>query len=233
MANDRIIARFASNAEFHQNRYWQSLDESVEDGVVWLDLGAGSTLHNAWVPPDTQAVASRAKRIVGCDLVTEHLRENPWLDDRVVCNGEALPFREGVFGLVTANMVLEHLSEPSTVFAEVRRVLAAAGKFLFVTPNRRHPIIGVLAVVLNRRARRRLAVDYEGREAEHVFPTFYEANTVGKLTRELGRLGLAGEIGAFASYPLIPRPKWLVMLECLGIRWLGFKSNILGSVTVR
>lgn len=51
-------------------------------------------------------------------------------------------------------MVLEHLENPRLVFQEIARVLAPGGRFLFVTPKKRGPLVAIASVVLSRRGRK-------------------------------------------------------------------------------
>src|SRR5262249_21660776 len=48
----------------------------------------------------------------------------------------ALPFSSGVFDLVTAFEVIEHLTDWRRLLSEARRVLSPAGVFLVSTPNK-------------------------------------------------------------------------------------------------
>ncbi len=52
----------------------------------------------------------------------------------VVADAHRLPFREGVFQRIECDAVLEHVRQPETVMAEMRRVLAAGGYLHLVTP---------------------------------------------------------------------------------------------------
>jgi SAM-dependent methyltransferase len=54
---------------------------------------------------------------------------------RGVC--ETLPYRDGTFDAVVCCLVIEHVFEPDTVFAEVARVLSPAGRFLLIV---NHPL---------------------------------------------------------------------------------------------
>lgn len=101
----------------------------------------------------------------------------------LVCGfGDALPFPAESFDLVIALWVLEHLSQPERVLAEVRRVLAPGGHFLFLTPNARHPLI--LANRLNwafPAVQRLLIPRLYGRAEADTFRVHYRANTLERL----------------------------------------------------
>jgi SAM-dependent methyltransferase len=59
---------------------------------------------------------------------------------RACAEATHLPFADGVFDLVTSSWVLEHLPDPALTLAEIARVLRPGGRFIFLTPNARHPL---------------------------------------------------------------------------------------------
>ncbi len=236
MATGNLVTQLAPSAEFHQDRYARAIREHLAAGCRWLDIGAGTKVHDGaetgpLSPPMLRADASL---LVGADMMCEHLRRNGLLTCAVAADVEHLPFDAASFDLVTANMVLEHLAAPQVALGEVARVLRAGGLFVAVTPNAHHPVIGLAALLITARHRRQLANTVEGRPLEHVFPTFYRANTA----RTLNRLATARnfdvvEITCFASIPFVQRPLLLVALECLMIQastwplFREFRSNLL------
>jgi SAM-dependent methyltransferase len=125
--------------------------------------------------------------IVGLDPDWESLSEHrlakarPPLPRVVGVNGE-LPFGDGTFDLVIASWVLEHLPTPLADFKQIRRLLNPDGSFIFITPNRRHPLIS-----LNRLSARytslqkKLVQGFYGRRSEDTFPAYYRANSAGDL----------------------------------------------------
>jgi ubiquinone/menaquinone biosynthesis C-methylase UbiE len=221
--------------EFHQNRYASALETAAYPGCRWLDLGAGARLHGGWLGRSAEAVTSQASCVVGCDMVIPHLRRHPNLSHRVGATGDQLPFADHAFDLVTANMVLEHLLQPTRVFREVARVLAPGGRFVFVTPHLGHPVVRAMSILLHPRMRIWVAHFVEGRKLEHIFQTFYRANTVPQIERLAGEAGLAiRRLERFSSFPMTKRIPgvrrmeqwWINRIEA---RWGAcLRSNLLG-----
>ncbi len=235
---DRVVERWIPAAEYHQNRYARALDRLVRPGCRWLDLGAGTRLHGGWTGPTQDELCARAAELVGCDPVGEHLARNPYLTEAVTCSGERMPFADGRFDLVSANMVLEHLPDPLPVFREVRRVLAGGGSFVVVTPNVQHPAVRLVSLVLKPGQRSRLASAADRRQPEHVFPTCYRANTVARLKALAAEAGFrTSRVAPFSSFPMFRRPLAMTWLECGFIRFTltrrgrRFRSNLLGVFT--
>lgn len=234
---DRLIQRLLPALEFHQNRYARELEETLKPGCRWLDLGAGTVIHGGWLNASQQAMRERARQLVGVDLVQPHLRRNPYLTAAAVADGMRLPFADGSFDIVTANMVVEHLADPSAVFSEVARVLAPGGRFVFVTPNVNHPVVRALSIAVSPRWRRLLAHRAERRALEHIFHTFYRANSVAAVRTAARAAGLEPErVDVFCSYPMVRFALSLTWLECQWIRlchlrpFRGLGSNLVACL---
>ena len=142
---------------------------------------------------------------------------------------EALPFPDAAFDVVCCSWVLEHLREPKRVLAEVARVLAANGQFVFLTPNRRHPLL-----VLNRFlgwTRGRLVDRLYGRGMSDTFPAFYRANTPGRIRALLGAAGMEVEDLALVGDPTyLAFSEPLYRLSCSVERWIppSMRVHIVG-----
>ena len=93
-----------------------------------------------------------------------------------------LPFEDEMFDVICTRSVLEHLPDPSAVFAQMRRVLAPGGRIVFLTPNR-YDYISVGGMLMPHRLRRRLVHRLEGRDETDAFPVYYRANSKRKLRR--------------------------------------------------
>lgn len=182
--------------EAYRERYaaetpgWQPATHVYRDVVIGylspsqrvLDLGCGRGGIMERLHP-------QAGFTVGTDPDLISLREHRAPEvDRACGLAEHLPFSQDAFDLICCSWVLEHLADPGRAFREVARLLAPEGHFVFVTPNRRHPLLA-----LNRAfgwTRGRLVDRLYGREAEDTFPAFYRANTRRQIDRWAGQAGL-------------------------------------------
>jgi ubiquinone/menaquinone biosynthesis C-methylase UbiE len=121
------------------------------------------------------------------DECSLHEHRSPSLP-RDCAEATQLPFAAGAFDLVVASWVLEHLSDPAQTLREVARVLRPGGRFIFLTPNARHPLPWVGQRL--GRLQRTLVPWVYGRTEADAFPTYYRANTADTLGRLAVQAGL-------------------------------------------
>jgi len=73
---------------------------------------------------------------VGLDFSAELLKTNPHHTSHFIqAEAMELPFDDGVFDVVVATAVIEHVSEPEKMVAECNRVLRQDGICIFTTPD--------------------------------------------------------------------------------------------------
>jgi SAM-dependent methyltransferase len=165
------------------SRYRALIDGASSRGARVLDLGCGRNgLHG-----DDLSCAPGAT-VFGVDPDPEALAENRVLSLRAVGSGEDLPFSAGTFDVVASAWVLEHLDHPGLVFSEVRRVLVAGGRFVFLTPNAWNYNAWMIRAVPHRwhaGLTRRLY----GRGEGDAYPVRYRANSGARLQRLLNAAG--------------------------------------------
>ena len=81
-------------------------------------------------------------RPVGVDIDLDRVllaRHCGYLGAAVVADATALPFRDGAFPRALACEVLEHLDDDRAALAELRRVVATAGRLAVTVPHARYP----------------------------------------------------------------------------------------------
>jgi SAM-dependent methyltransferase len=159
-----------------------------------LDVGAGRG-----APPAVN-VKARVRKVIGVDVAAE-IEHNPNLHDWHVGSVGSMPFlQSGTVDVAFARYVAEHLEHPIEALAELRRVLRPGGRFIFITPNRRHYVPAIASRVGLGLHRSLNAL--RGRSPEDTFPTVYALNTV----EDIERIGRAAgfskiEICAFECQP--------------------------------
>lgn len=181
-----------------------------------LDLGAG-----AGILPQMN-FKGMAARICGLDPDPRVL-ENPYLDEAKVGTGSQIPYDNAEFDLVVADNVLEHLSEPATVFREVCRVLKPGGYFITKTPNRSHYVPS-----LSRSTPLHFHKFYNylrGRDPEDTFPTYYRANTA----RKIKALAVESSFEIAGLYLTESRPEYLRLNAALYLFGIGYERLVNAS----
>ncbi len=176
-----------------------------------LDLGCGrggvvERLHR------------QADFVAGVDPDWQSLLEHRESSLDLACGlAEALPYSDRAFDLVCCSWVLEHLREPDRVFCETARVLRGGGRFVFLTPNSRHPLLMLNRVLAWTQGR---LVDYVYDRGEpDIFPAWYRANSMARieqLARQAGMRRISLQPIGDPSYLAFNEP--LFRLACLAER---------------
>ena len=172
-ALEKVIA---PRLRYAQYLYEEVLGSHVDDRTQWLDLGCGHNILPPWRAQQEEQLVDKCARVVGIDADLPSLRKHLTIKRRIAGSIGQLPFRDGSFSLVTANMVVEHLEAPAAQFAEIARVLRPGGIFLIHTPNRRGYSTRA-AMLIPAPLKRKLINLLESRTEGDVFETFYRANT--------------------------------------------------------
>ncbi len=218
---DALRARIVPELRYSQDEFEDALRAAATPAVrSWLDLGCGHRMLSEWRAREEDALLGRCPFVVGIDYDLASLARHRSIRHRCRADAGALPFADAAFDLVTANMVVEHLSDPATQFAEIARVLRPGGVFLFHTPNARSYIIRV-ARLLPDALKRLLARVLENRASADVFPTHYRANTPEAIARAAQQAGLAiGGVRTVLTSPVFSVVPPLALFELLFLRLL-------------
>jgi len=215
----RLQRRIVPKLRFSQDLYEEILRAHLPSSGAWLDLGCGHRLLQSWRARH-EAELLQGRNVFGVDYDLDSLKAHQNIHRKARADIAALPFRDQVFELVTANMVVEHLEHPGTQFAEVCRVLKPGGRFLFHTPNL-YGYTTVLARLTPEFMKKKLVRLVEGREEQDVFRTYYRANDLKTIRALAERTGFEVEqsrliASTAALIVLFP----LVIVELFWIRFL-------------
>ncbi|MCL4493061.1 MAG: class I SAM-dependent methyltransferase [Nitrospirae bacterium] len=150
---------------------------SARDGDIILDAGCG---HKSVIP---EAKHLRIKKI-GMDLVLEDIKDNKSIDAGLCANMNHIPLKSNSVNIIVCNMVFEHLDKPEAVFAEFNRVLKENGRLIFMTPCI-YNIVTFINRLIPNRLHKKVSKLLTGQDESDVFPTFYRANSIGRLRKTL------------------------------------------------
>lgn len=128
-----IHSRYSTNKQGFGN--WIASHYDIRDGMSVLELGCGT--GDMWT--GKQETIRRCSRLILSDFsegmlekAKETLRDYEGIEYRVI-DIQDIPFKDGEFDLVIANMMLYHVPDLQKGLREVRRVLKENGTFCCAT----------------------------------------------------------------------------------------------------
>lgn len=174
----RIRQAVYADVRSPRDLYHRAIREALDGVSVVLDFGCGLSA------PDLQQLDAGTARVGVDPLLCRQTANRDGLL-LVAGSGVGLPFRSQSFDLVISRSVLEHLETPDAVFVEINRVLRPRGHFIFLTPNA-WDYVSLMGKIVPYQWHPMLVEGLTGRTEADTFPTFYRANTLGRL-RALAR----------------------------------------------
>ena len=110
--------------------------KGYKSDIVSLSLLDIGTADGLMLEKLCQELNIHIKMPVGLDFSAELLKTNPHHTSHFVqADACELPFDDGVFDVVVATAVIEHVPEPAKMVAESRRILKNEGICIFTTPD--------------------------------------------------------------------------------------------------
>lgn len=189
----RLQTALLPGLRWNQEIYGEVLTRYVNSEVRWLDAGCGRRVLADGLEAIERKLVKSAGFVVGVDVQFGGQTSGEELPVRAAADLDHLPFVDGSFDLISCNMVVEHLRTPANTFRELARVLAPEGHLVIHTPNALSYVVcsgRVAKATLPRNWIFKVILWSERREPEDVFPTFYRANTNGRIKTLLGQAGL-------------------------------------------
>lgn len=162
--------------EFKTGGYFfrKYLKNYIHSNATILDAGCGD---NGMI----SEFKSLSGLIIGIDINENLLNKNNIVDKKIIGNLEQIPLDNNSVDIIVSEFVLEHLQNPITVFKEISRVLKPKGVFIFITPNVLNPIMTLSKILPYSWHKLLRKILLKKREEAH--PTYYKANTYGKLLK--------------------------------------------------
>ena len=117
--------------------YEAAVEDIVGNLTEWLDVGGGNTIFPS-NPNLSRLLSERCKRMVVVDP-SANVLDNTLALERHQCLLEDYE-GEGVFNLVTARMVVEHVTHPKAFVAKLGQLTAPGGKVVIYTVSRWAPM---------------------------------------------------------------------------------------------
>ncbi len=152
---------------------WRAIEaralSTLDFPAPMLDFGCGDSLF-------TEAIFGKQDGIYGCDIAR---RELPSARDSGVyrhgvqfADGHHLPYRDGAFGTVYSNSVIEHIPDPQNVLPELARVLRPGGLLVLTVPSDRfRELLDGVRAAPSKEAAERYARDVDQRFAHYHYHT--------------------------------------------------------------
>ncbi|WP_165585529.1 class I SAM-dependent methyltransferase [Roseococcus sp. SYP-B2431] len=191
-----LIERYYPPATHPYQRLAGEVRRHLRPDATVLEIGCGRGA------PMLSTMKGQAGRLIGIDVV-EFTAADPDLE-LWRCDVTAMTqIADGSIDLAFSRSVMEHIEDVDRAYAEIGRVLAPGGTYVFLTPNFWDYASLISAMVPNA-LHGRIVRATEGREEEDVFPTHYRSNTARSIRRLAAAAGLSVQglqhLGQYPTY---------------------------------
>ncbi len=156
---------------------------SLDPAARVLNLGAGPISVAT-----CRQVRESVGHLAGVDLDAAVLN-NPDLDEARVTDGVHIPYDDNVFDAVYSDWTMEHVEQPEALLREINRVLKPGCSYWLRTTNLRHYVTLAAAATPHSFHVWLLRVIGAGPKGHDPWPTYYRANTPGRIRRLLHKAG--------------------------------------------
>jgi len=183
--------------------FYARVNALLSANSVVLDVGCCRGAHQedpVQFRKDLRNLRGKVRKVLGIDVDTA-ARENPFLDEFQLLEGDTWPVDDGTVDLILSDYLLEHLSDPQLFFSESRRVLREGGHLCCRTPNRRSYVALAARLIPNKHHARVASAVQTRRKEGDVFPTLYRCNTISVIKRYLKEYGFEGVVYGYEAEP--------------------------------
>lgn len=202
---ERLRERFYGDAVHPYELFERDVAAALRPGDTLLDAGCGRTA------PVLVKFRGKAARLVGVDLV-DFTAEIGGVE---LIKGDLsnVPLPAASVDLIMSRSVMEHVTDPPAVYAELGRLLRPGGRLIFLTANL-WDYAALIAKAIPNRLHPWIVSRTEGRAEEDVFPTAYRANTHRAVQRWAAATGFEIEsfrhLSQYPNYFMFSAPLFLL-----------------------
>lgn len=184
--------------------FFSRVNSLISSDSVVLDVGCGrGALKNDknHFRKYIRIFKGRVNRVIGIDVDTK-ARENPFLDEFYLIQGDCWPIESDSIDLIISDNVLEHIENPNFFFSESRRVLKKCGYLCIRTPNRWSYIaLGASIVPDSYHAKVISHLRHSVARKEDRYPTFYRCNSIRKIRNLMKKNDFQSVVYAYEAEP--------------------------------
>lgn len=193
--SERLRVKYFSNTEHPYQTFERLVEATLRPQDTLLDAGCGFTA------PVLAKFRGKAKRLIGIDVVPFDTRiDGIELYQRDL---SATGLADESVDVVMCRSVMEHISDPATVYREMCRILRPGGVLIFLTGNL-WDYSAVIAQCVPNRLHPWIVARTEGRKERDVFPVEYKTNSRSQIEKLCAASGLRIDsflyLGQYPSY---------------------------------
>jgi len=183
--------------------FYVRVNSLLKPSYTVLDVGCGRGAYQedpVEIRRNLRILKGKVKRVIGID-VDDAGKENPFLDEFRLIDGDCWPLESDTVDLILCDNVLEHIKEPDKVFSESRRVLREEGYLCIRTPNSLSYPALFSKVIPNKHHARVKQIVQDCIKEEDVFPTVYRCNSIWRIKAKMKQYGFDSVVYGYEAEP--------------------------------